>query len=226
MTQIEDLVKRVEHAEWIAQSAFDAVAAKVIQTAPVSMEDFATFRLGILGLLLERLCDEDQNPVILSELVKRMNAYEATGHEHDGVHLHADDHYTGEDHNHTHPELVVSTPSLTVPPVIQVVQAPLIVVPTASWSDPPNMHYGGPFYINVEFSEALKVGFRTVKDHGFEIEGGKVTAVNRVNGRSDMWRICVKPKRRSDCTITSTASLVGVSGQAPHPISIVVSYYS
>ena len=224
MVQMEDLVKRIEHTEWIAQSALDAVTARVVQTAPVSMEDFATFRLGILGLLLERLCDEDQNPVVLSELVKRMNAYEATEHELGGGHVHADDHYAGENHNHIHPELVLPTPSATVPPVVQVVQAPLVVVPTASWPNPPATHPGGPFYVNVEFSEALRVGFRTVKDSGFEVEGGKVTGVNRVNGRSDLWRICIKPKRRSDCTITSTDALIGVSGKAPHPISLVVTY--
>ena len=33
MTRMEDLVRRVEHAEWIAQSALDAVAAKVVQAA-------------------------------------------------------------------------------------------------------------------------------------------------------------------------------------------------
>ena len=235
MSKIDDLTKRVERAEWIAQSALDTVATKVIQTAPVSMEDFATFRLGILGLLLERLCDEDQNPVMLSKLVKRMDTYEATGHEHDGgdghvradSHVHPDNHYSGEDHHHLHPELIRSLPTSAqapTPTVIQVVQAPIVVVPIVSWSNPPAMHHGGPFYIYIEFSESLKVGFRTVKDHGFEVEGGKVTGVNRVQGRSDKWRICVKPKRRLDCAITSTAALVGVSGQAPHPISTVVAY--
>ena len=218
MTQMEILARKVEHAEWIAQSALDAVAAKVVQAAPVSMEDFATFRLGVLGLLLERLCDEHQNPVVLSELVKRMGVYEASGHEHGGGHDHPNAHYEGEDHSHVHPDLVVPSPT-----VVQVVESPVVVVPTASWPNPPAMHYGGPFYIHIEFSEPLKVGFRTVRD-GFEVEGGKVTGVNRANGRSDMWRICVKPKRREDCTITSTAALVGVSGQAPHPISLVVPY--
>ena len=103
------------------------------------MEDFATFRLGILGLLLERLCDEHQNPVVLSELVKRMDAYEATGHEHGGGggHVHPDDHYVGEDHSHLHPEWVVPAPT-----VVQVVESPVVVVPTASWSNPPTVHYG------------------------------------------------------------------------------------
>ena len=218
--RIDALTSKLEYAEWLAQSALDAAAVHV-QAAPVSMEDFATFRLGILGLLLERLCDEHQNPVVLSELVKRMNAYEAAGHEHDPDHVHAGDHYEGEDHDHEHDNVVVATPTT----VAAVMAAPApIAVPTIRWDKPPAMHYGGSFYVYAEFSEALSAGFRDVRDHGFDVEDGEVTSVNRVRGRSDLWRICVRPTRFADCTIISTDALIGVSGQAPHSISITVPY--
>ena len=229
MTQMADLIQRlddldsaVEYAKWLGQSALDAAAVHV-QAAPVSMEDFATFRLGILGLLLERLCDEDQNPVILADLVKRMNVYEALGHEHTELHEHTGEHYSAEPHDHDHPQAATQA---SPPVIVQVVQPPQIVVPTLGLSCVGNrtQHYGGPFSVTAEFSESLRVGFRTVKDHGFEVEGGKVTGVRRVNGRSDLWQIVVDPKRRQECTITSTNALVCVSGVAPHPISIVIPY--
>ena len=234
MTELEDLTKRVEHAEWIAQAALDAAAVHV-QAAPVSMEDFATFRLGILGLLLERLCDEHQNPVILSELVKRMGVYETDGHEHTADHVHTADHYIDEDHHHVHPIVlptITTVPTAvvtatTVPVPVPVTYTPVptpIPGPVISWDQPPAMHYGGSFYIYAEFSEELRSGFRDVRDHGFDVENGEVIGVNRVRGRSDLWRICVRPERFADCTITSTDALIGTSGQAPNSISITVPY--
>ena len=72
---------------------------------------------------------------------------------------------------------------------------------------------GGMYRIRIEFNRALRVGWRTVLNQGFVIIGGKITRVQRVNGRSDYWELTVKPMGAENIVITSTESLIGAGGQ-------------
>ena len=69
---VAELKAKVTQAEMHAQAAF-SMSSKQYQAAPVSMEDFATFRMGIVMILGERLTDADQNPVSLPDLVTRID---------------------------------------------------------------------------------------------------------------------------------------------------------
>ena len=49
------------------------------------------------------------------------------------------------------------------------------------------------FTVRASFSEPIAIGYKAFRDHSFDVTGGSVTRARRVNGRSDLWEITVKP---------------------------------
>ena len=84
---------------------------------------------------------------------------------------------------------------------------------TGAFEPKPVSFINGVHRIRIEFNRALRVGWRTVLNQGFVVTGGKITRVQRVNGRSDYWELTVKPAGAGSIVITSTESLVGSGGQ-------------
>ena len=85
---------------------------------------------------------------------------------------------------------------------------------TASFSGLPEAHDGeSAFHFRVAFSEEIGIGFRSMRDDSFTVDGGEVTAARRVEGRHDLWRITVEPDSDPDVTITlPSARECAVSG--------------
>ena len=75
--EIAALKSKMTQADMHASAAFE-MSSKQFQASPVSMEDFATFRMGIVMILGERLTDADQNPVSLADLVTRIDGMAMT----------------------------------------------------------------------------------------------------------------------------------------------------
>ena len=55
------------------------------------------------------------------------------------------------------------------------------------------------------FSEEIGIGFRSMRDDSFTVDGGEVTKARRVDGRHDLWRITVEPDGEGDVTVTLAA---------------------
>ena len=64
-----------------------------------------------------------------------------------------------------------------------------------------------PFHCCVSFTKPLSTGYAEVRDHGFSVTGGRVTGARRVDGRSDLWDLTVRPDSKSALTVTTTNSL-------------------
>ena len=93
---------------------------------------------------------------------------------------------------------------------------------TATFEPKPVSFTNGKHFIRIMFNRALRVGWRTVRDQGFNTVGGTITRVSRVSGRSDYWQLEVKPTTTGDITITTTDALRGKSGQAPTSVTVVI----
>ena len=73
--------------------------------------------------------------------------------------------------------------------------------------DGPLAHNGvDAFTFRASFSEPIAIGYKAFGDHSFDVTGGSVTRARRVNGRSDLWEITVKP---SAATAVSVALASG-----------------
>ena len=73
---------------------------------------------------------------------------------------------------------------------------------TASFEGLPEVHDGEEgFHFRVAFSEEIGIGFRSMRDDSFTVDGGEVTAARRVEGRHDLWRITVEPDSDEDVAI-------------------------
>ena len=73
---------------------------------------------------------------------------------------------------------------------------------TASFEGLPEVHDGEEgFHFRVAFSEEIGIGFRSMRDDSFTVDGGEVTAARRVDGRHDLWRITVEPDSDEDVAI-------------------------
>ena len=57
------------------------------------------------------------------------------------------------------------------------------------------------FHFRVAFSEDIGIGFRTMRDDSFTVDGGEVTGARRVEGRHDLWQITVEPDSDGDVAI-------------------------
>ena len=55
--------------------------------------------------------------------------------------------------------------------------------------------------MRIAFSDDIETSYRDLDD-GFEVTGGSITSVRRVNGRSDLWDIEVEPSGDADVTLT------------------------
>ena len=77
---------------------------------------------------------------------------------------------------------------------------------TASFEGLPEAHDGeDAFHFRVAFSEDIGIGFRSMRDDSFTVDGGEVTKARRVDRRHDLWRITVEPDGEGDVTVTLAA---------------------
>ena len=77
---------------------------------------------------------------------------------------------------------------------------------TASFEGLPEAHDGEEgFHFRVVFSEEIGIGFRSMRDDSFTVDGGEVTRARRVDRRHDLWRITVEPDGEGDVTVTLAA---------------------
>ena len=74
---------------------------------------------------------------------------------------------------------------------------------TASFEDEAETHNGADsFTLRIEFSEAIFISYKTLRDHSLDLTDGSVTGARRVNGSSSLWEITVEPDSGADVTIT------------------------
>ena len=74
---------------------------------------------------------------------------------------------------------------------------------TVSFEDEAETHNGADsFTFRIEFSEAISISYKTLRDHSLDVTDGSVTRAKRVNGSSSLWEITVEPDSGADVTIT------------------------
>ena len=82
------------------------------------------------------------------------------------------------------------------------VEGPDPVPLTAAFEGLPEAHDGEEaFHFRVAFSEDTGIGFRSMRDDSFAVDGGEVTKARRVDGRHDLWEITVEPGSDEAMTI-------------------------
>ena len=87
----------------------------------------------------------------------------------------------------------------TPPPTPTPTPTPL----TASFEDEAETHNGADsFTFRIEFSEAISISYKTLRDHSLDVTDGSVTRARRVNGSSSLWEITVEPDSGADVAIT------------------------
>ena len=87
----------------------------------------------------------------------------------------------------------------TPPPTPTPTPTPL----TASFEDEAETHNGAvSFTFRIEFSEAISISYKTLRDHSLDVTDGSVTSAKRVNGSSSLWEITVEPDSGADVAIT------------------------
>ncbi len=65
---------------------------------------------------------------------------------------------------------------------------------TASFSGMPSEHAGqGTFRFRVEFSDEIRISYKTLRDTSFTLTNGDITGARRVDGRRDLWEMTVAP---------------------------------
>ena len=79
---------------------------------------------------------------------------------------------------------------------------------TASLENTPASHDGSSsFTFELRFSEELRVGYKTLRDHAFTVTGGTVKNAGRLEQGSNMgWRIEVQPNVNDDVTVILPAT--------------------
>ena len=79
---------------------------------------------------------------------------------------------------------------------------------TASFENAPSSHDGSSnFTFDLRFSEELRVGYRTLRDHAFTVDGGTVRNASRLEpGSNRGWRIEVRPNVNDDVTVVLPAT--------------------
>ena len=88
--------------------------------------------------------------------------------------------------------------------------------PTAWFRLAPENHNGvDAFTFRLHFSEDIATDREAFRDHSFEVTGGSVTGVERVNGLNRLWEITVAPDPTGDVTIALPA---GVACEVPGAI--------
>ena len=88
--------------------------------------------------------------------------------------------------------------------------------PTAWFRLAPETHNGvDAFTFRLHFSQDIATGREAFRDHSFEVTGGSVIGVERVNGLNRLWEITVAPDPTGDVTIALPA---GVACEVPGAI--------
>ena len=73
---------------------------------------------------------------------------------------------------------------------------------------------GRNFTVQFNTSEPLATGYAKVRDDGFSVVGGQVIAARRVNGRSDMWQLLIRPNSQNgEISIYPSTALMDRSGR-------------
>ena len=77
---------------------------------------------------------------------------------------------------------------------------------TARFEAAPEAHDGaGTFTVRLVFSEPVAISYQTLRDESLSAAGGSVEAARRVDGRSDLWEITLKPASDEPVTLTLAA---------------------
>ncbi len=77
---------------------------------------------------------------------------------------------------------------------------------TARFEAAPEAHDGaGTFTVRLVFSEPVAISYQTLRDESLSAAGGSVEAARRVEGRSDLWEITLKPASDEPVTLTLAA---------------------
>ena len=78
---------------------------------------------------------------------------------------------------------------------------------TASWASLPESHSGsGTAVLQVLFSEPVSTSSVTLRDESFHVTNGLVDRARRVNGRSDLWEIQIRPFVHADLVVMLPAT--------------------
>ena len=74
---------------------------------------------------------------------------------------------------------------------------------TAAFESEPESHDGtNAFTFELRFSETVKLSYKSLRDHGFQVTGGSVTKARRMEQGSNIrWEIHVQPSGNGDVTI-------------------------
>ena len=84
---------------------------------------------------------------------------------------------------------------------------------TAWIEEAPDSHNGADaFTIRIAFSEAIKISYRTFRDHSVSVTGGTVTNAKRVNKRRDLWEVTVQPTSDEAVTVSLLPRACGTLG--------------
>ena len=74
---------------------------------------------------------------------------------------------------------------------------------TAAFQDAPEAHNGtDAFRFRIEFNEPVATSYLTLEESALTVTGGAVTSARRVDGRSDLWRIIVRPDNGGAVSVT------------------------
>ena len=78
---------------------------------------------------------------------------------------------------------------------------------TATFQNAPDAHNGtDTFTFQILFNEAVSTSYQTLEGSALGVQDGEVTNASRVDGRSDLWQIVVRPDSDADVTITLPAT--------------------
>ena len=79
---------------------------------------------------------------------------------------------------------------------------------TATFENLPETHSGAgtEFTFRLRFSESFKLSYTVLRDHAFQVDGGKVTKAKRVDGRDDLREIHINPDGNGAVTIVLPAT--------------------
>ena len=78
---------------------------------------------------------------------------------------------------------------------------------TASFEAVPQSHDGKrKFTVRLRFSEGITTNFKVLRDEAISTTGGSVTKSSRIDGRTDLWEIRVKPSGIALVTLTLNPS--------------------
>ena len=74
---------------------------------------------------------------------------------------------------------------------------------TGELRDGPMTHNGvDAFTLRAAFSEPIAIGYKTLRDHSFDVYGGSITKARRVNSRRDLWELTIAPNSSGDILVT------------------------